>query len=54
MSYRRYDAYSYSTGFLWTLVYFVLGRLFENHIERIAEWGTEYGWYGLVILSLTS
>lgn len=53
MPYRKYATYSYSTGFLWTLVYFVIGRLFGNHIERIAEWVTEYGWYGLAILSLT-
>ena len=35
MSFRIYALYSYTTGFVWTLVYFVLGSLFGQHIERI-------------------
>ena len=35
MSFKTYALYSYTTGFVWTLVYFVLGSLFGQHIERI-------------------
>lgn len=45
MSFKTYALYSYTTGFLWTLVYFVLGSLFGQHIERIVEVAIEYGVY---------
>ncbi|ACJ81501.1 DedA family protein [Bacillus paranthracis] len=52
MSYRKYALYSYTTGFVWTLVYFLLGSLFGNHIETIVEITTEYGIYfgGIVLI----
>jgi len=53
MSYRKYAAYSYTTGFLWTLLYFILGRLFGNNIDKIAHLVTVYGWYTLTFLFVT-
>ena len=38
MSFKTYALYSYTTGFVWTLVYFVLGSLFGQHIERIVAY----------------
>ncbi|QEL70961.1 MULTISPECIES: DedA family protein [unclassified Bacillus cereus group] len=45
MSFKTYALYSYTTGFLWTLVYFVLGSLFGQHIESIVAVAIEYGVY---------
>ncbi|MGE7883106.1 DedA family protein [Bacillus sp. NPDC094077] len=45
MSFKTYALYSYTTGFVWTLVYFVLGSLFGQHIERIVAVAIEYGVY---------
>lgn len=53
MPYRKYATYSYTTGFLWTLIYFVVGRLFGNHIDQIAKLVTEYGWYTLAFIFIT-
>ncbi|WP_242301637.1 DedA family protein [Bacillus cereus group sp. BfR-BA-01423] len=52
MSYRKYALYSYTTGFVWTLVYFLLGSLFGNHIDTIVKITTEYGIYfgGIVLI----
>ncbi|HHB1767323.1 TPA: DedA family protein [Bacillus cereus] len=50
MPFKMYALYSYTTGFVWTLVYFVLGSLFGQHIENIVAVAIEYGVYvgGLV------
>ncbi|PFV79639.1 alkaline phosphatase [Bacillus sp. AFS059628] len=45
MSFKTYVLYSYTTGFVWTLVYFVLGSLFGKHINRIVAIAIEYGVY---------
>ncbi|MDP1457354.1 DedA family protein [Bacillus wiedmannii] len=45
MSFKMYALYSYTTGFVWTLVYFVLGSLFGQHIEWIVAVAIEYGVY---------
>ncbi|WP_342716107.1 DedA family protein [Bacillus paramycoides] len=52
MSFKTYALYSYTTGFVWTLVYFVLGSLFGQHIESIVAIVIEYGVYfgGLVFV----
>jgi len=52
MSFKVYALYSYTTGFVWTLVYFVLGSLFGQHIESIVAVAIEYGVYfgGLVFV----
>ncbi|MGN5649170.1 DedA family protein [Bacillus sp. Brlt_9] len=52
MSFKIYALYSYTTGFVWTLVYFVLGSLFGQHINKIVAIAIEYGVYfgGLVFV----
>ncbi|MGG5739525.1 MULTISPECIES: DedA family protein [Bacillus cereus group] len=45
MSFKTYALYSYTTGFVWILVYFVLGSLFGQHINRIVAIAIEYGVY---------
>ncbi|MGE7869149.1 DedA family protein [Bacillus paramycoides] len=45
MRFKTYALYSYTTGFVWTLVYFVLGSLFGQHIESIVAVAIEYGAY---------
>lgn len=52
MSFKMYALYSYTTGFVWTLVYFVLGSLFGQHINKIVAIAIEYGVYfgGLVFV----
>ncbi|PFS58482.1 alkaline phosphatase [Bacillus cereus] len=45
MSFKMYALYSYTTGFVWTLVYFVLGSLFGQHINKIVAIAIEYGVY---------
>ncbi|MGE6595100.1 DedA family protein [Bacillus proteolyticus] len=45
MSFKVYALYSYTTGFVWTLVYFVLGSLFGQRINRIVAIAIEYGVY---------
>lgn len=52
MSFRRYVLYSYSSGFVWTLLYFCAGRLFGNHIDQIGLLVTRFGWYTLAVLVL--
>ncbi|MCU5379533.1 DedA family protein [Bacillus cereus] len=45
MSFKTYALYSYTTGFVWTLVYFVLGSVFGQHINSIVAIAIEYGVY---------
>ncbi|PFK46787.1 alkaline phosphatase [Bacillus cereus] len=45
MRFQTYALYSYTTGFVWTLLYFLLGSLFGKHIEMIVELATKYGVY---------
>jgi membrane-associated protein len=47
MPYPKYALYSYSTGLIWTLIYFFLGRLFGDHIEQLGILVEKYGWYTL-------
>ncbi|MGE6363936.1 DedA family protein [Bacillus paramycoides] len=55
MRFKTYALYSYTTGFVWTLVYFVLGSLFGQHIESIVVIAIEYGMYfGGIVLVVTS
>ncbi|WP_267379253.1 DedA family protein [Bacillus sp. GM_Baccil_2] len=54
MSFKTYALYSYTTGFVWTLVYFVLGALFGKHIESIVAIAIEYGMYfGVIVFIVT-
>ena len=55
MSFRIYALYSYTTGFVWTLIYFVLGSLFGQHIERIVAVAIEYGvYFGVTVVLIGS
>ncbi|EMN7728756.1 DedA family protein [Bacillus cereus] len=54
MSFKTYAFYSYTTGFVWTLVYFVLGALFGQHIESIVAIAIEYGvYFGVIVFIVT-
>ncbi|HFK1737681.1 MULTISPECIES: DedA family protein [Bacillus cereus group] len=54
MSFKTYAFYSYTTGFVWTLVYFVLGALFGKHIESIVAIAIEYGvYFGVIVFIVT-
>ncbi len=54
-SFKRYAAHSYMTGFVWTLVYFVLGSLFEKHIEVTVVFATEYSiYFGSIVFVIVS
>ena len=54
MSFKTYALYSYMTGFVWTLVYFVLGALFGQHIESIVAIAIEYGvYFGVIVFIVT-
>jgi len=50
MPFRKYAAISYSTGFLWTLVLFLIGRFFGNYIEEIGVVLHQYGIYVAIII----
>ncbi|MEK4418685.1 MULTISPECIES: DedA family protein [Bacillus] len=52
MSFKRYAIYSYVTGFVWVLVYFVIGSIFGKHIEMIVVLVNQYGMYfgGIIIV----
>ncbi|PEY32470.1 alkaline phosphatase [Bacillus cereus] len=55
MSFQTYALYSYTTGFVWTLLYFILGSMFGKHIEIIVELATEYGiYFGSIIVVIVS
>ncbi|MGY4794738.1 DedA family protein [Lysinibacillus fusiformis] len=51
MSFKTYALFSYTTGFVWTLIYFTLGLLFGSQIEYISVIATKYGiYFGVFIL----
>ncbi|MGC4378842.1 DedA family protein [Fictibacillus sp. Mic-4] len=43
MPYKTYALYSYSTGLVWTILYFALGFAFGDNIGAIVEFVTKYG-----------
>lgn len=49
MSFIRYASFSFATGFVWTMLYFTLGRLFGNHIEQIGYTLYRYGWIMIAV-----
>ncbi|MBD8520227.1 DedA family protein [Lysinibacillus fusiformis] len=54
MSFKTYMLFSYTTGFVWTFIYFTLGLLFGSHIEHISILATKYGIYlGMVIVIIS-
>lgn len=50
MTYKQYALFSYTTGFVWTSLFFTLGRFFGMYIEEIARVVISYGLYGILIL----
>jgi membrane-associated protein len=49
MPFGRYTLFSYTIGFIWTLGFFLLGRLFGKHTEKI---GIAIHDYGLIVLGI--
>jgi membrane-associated protein len=45
MSFWRYASYSYTTGFVWTLIFFMLGRYLGNDVPQIGILVYNYGMY---------
>ncbi|TKH44304.1 alkaline phosphatase [Paenibacillus terrae] len=43
MSFRRYALFSYSTGLIWTLIFFLLGHFFGDHVQTAGELIHRYG-----------
>ncbi|RKN71897.1 DedA family protein [Paenibacillus ginsengarvi] len=43
MSFKRYALFSYTTGFVWTLIFFTLGRLVGDHAKEIGYFLHSYG-----------
>lgn len=43
MPFKTYALYSYTTGFVWTLLYFLLGKFFGQYLGVIAAFTTKYG-----------
>jgi membrane-associated protein len=55
MTFRRYASYSYTTGFVWTLIFFLIGRSVGGHAQEIGNLIYHYGVYvmwGLVVLAV--
>jgi membrane-associated protein len=50
MKFRRYASYSYTTGFVWTLIFFLLGRSVGGHAQQIGNLIYSYGVYLLWLL----
>lgn len=50
MSFLRYALISYTTGLVWTFIFFAMGILFGNYIEQIGEIVYTYGLYTLISL----
>ena len=49
MSFPKYALFSYTTGFVWTLLYFIVGYFFGNNIETIGTLVYRFGWYMLIV-----
>jgi membrane-associated protein len=49
MSFKRYALFSYTTGLVWTFLFFMIGRYVGNHAREV---GTLFYEYGLRVLWL--
>ncbi|UUZ90591.1 DedA family protein [Paenibacillus sp. P25] len=47
MPFGRYALFSYTTGFVWTSLFFAAGYFFGDRMEAIHAAVTRYGWYAL-------
>ncbi|MGW8440763.1 DedA family protein [Paenibacillus sp. S33] len=50
MSFKRYALFSYSTGLIWTLIFFLLGRTFGDHVQAVGELIHRYGLQMVLLL----
>lgn len=53
MSYSKYALYSYSTGFVWTAIFFMTGQMLGSHIQEVGAVIQHYGWIALGIILAT-
>lgn len=52
MSYRRYALISYSTGLVWTFLFFMAGRYVANNVQEVGSLIYNYGIKVLLLLIL--
>jgi membrane-associated protein len=57
MPFSKYVLFSYTTGFVWTITLFMIGRYFGQSIGVISQYLTQLGWiavlgFGLITLSV--
>ncbi|UNK15873.1 DedA family protein [Paenibacillus sp. N3/727] len=52
MSYRRYALISYSTGLVWTFLFFIAGRYLGNHVQEVGPLIYNYGIMLLFLITL--
>ncbi|MCU6790951.1 MULTISPECIES: DedA family protein [Paenibacillus] len=52
MSFRRYALLSYSSGLVWTLIFFTVGRFVGNHVQDVGVLVYNYGIRLLGLLGL--
>ncbi|BFH13893.1 DedA family protein [Paenibacillus melissococcoides] len=50
MTYKRYALYAYSAGFVWTLLFFSMGRALGSRVEAIGELLYRYGLYAAALI----
>lgn len=50
MTFPKYALISYSTGLIWTSIYFAVGYYFGDNIELIGTHVHQYGYYALAVL----
>jgi membrane-associated protein len=54
MTFRRYALISYSTGFIWTLIFFIIGYFVGDHVKDTAflihQYGLKLLWLPVVLL----
>ncbi len=43
MSFRRYALFSFTTGFVWTLIFFTAGRFVGDHVQELGNIFYNYG-----------
>lgn len=56
MTFRRYALFSFITGFIWTAIFFTVGRFVGDHVQDIGEliyrYGLELLWIPFVIAAV--
>ncbi len=51
MKYRRYALFSYTTGLVWTLAFYMVGFLFGKNMELVVAMSRTYGFYLLGLMA---